>query len=168
MTADAPPPAENPPRQERAAPEPRPLQPAGPRIELAPGVFAPESAIRFQYARSSGPGGQNVNKVNTKAELWVTAAAIEGLTDSARDRLRTLAGRRWTAAGEIHVAADTERRQALNRDEALARLRALLLEAIHEPKKRRRTKPTRASKRRRIEGKRHRGEIKANRRGGFE
>jgi ribosome-associated protein len=139
--------------------------PAG--IELAPNVYAPESAVRFQYARSSGPGGQNVNKVNTKAEVWVIASSITGLTDRARARLPFVAGRRLTAAGEIHITADTERTQESNREAVLARLRQLLLEAIHEPKPRRKTKPSKASKRRRIEGKRHRGEIKARRRGGL-
>jgi ribosome-associated protein len=137
-----------------------------PGVELAPGVFAPESAVRFQYARSSGPGGQNVNKVNTKAELWVIVDSITGLTDAARARLRQFAGRRWTAAGEIHIASDTERRQESNRAEVLLRLRELLLQAMHEPKKRRKTKPSKASKRRRIEGKRHRGQIKSQRRVG--
>jgi ribosome-associated protein len=136
------------------------------QVELGPGVFVPDSALRFQYSRSSGPGGQNVNKVNTKAEVWLSVEALGMLTDSARARLRKLAGRRWTAAGEIHLSADTERRQESNRQEVLARLRELLIEAMHEPKKRRKTKPSRASKRRRIEGKRHRGEIKAGRRGG--
>jgi ribosome-associated protein len=140
--------------------------PAQPGVELAPGIYAPESAVRFQYARSSGPGGQNVNKVNTKAEVWVVAAAMVGLTDAARARLRQMAGRRWTAAGEIHIASDSERRQELNREEVLMRLRELLLQAMHEPRKRRKTKPSRASKRRRLEGKRHRSEIKAGRRGG--
>ena len=137
-----------------------------PGVELAPGVFAPESAMRFQYARSSGPGGQNVNKVNTKAEVWVVVAAITGLTEAARARLHQMAGRRMTAAGEIHIASDTERRQELNRGEVLLRLRELLIQAIHEPKKRRKTKPSKAAKRRRVEGKRHRGQVKAQRRGG--
>ena len=137
-------------------------------VELAPGIFAPESAVRFQYARSSGPGGQNVNKVNTKAELWVNVAAIGGLTEAVRLRLQQMAGHRWTIAGEIHIASDTERRQEANREEVLSRLRELLLQAIHEPKKRRKTKPSRASKRRRVEGKRIRGKIKAKRRGGGE
>ena len=141
--------------------------PTPPGIELAPGVYVPESAVRFQYARSSGPGGQNVNKVNTKAEVWVIASSITGLSDRARARLPAIAGRRLTAAGEIHIAADTERTQENNREAVLARLRQLLLEAIHEPKPRRKTKPSKASKRRRIEGKRHRGEIKARRRGGL-
>ena len=132
-------------------------------VELAPGIFAPESAVRFQYARSSGPGGQNVNKVNTKAELWVTASAITGLTDAARLRLQQMAGHRWTITGEIHIASDTERRQEGNREEVLTRLRELLIQAIHEPKKRRKTRPSRASKRRRVDGKRRRGDIKAGR-----
>jgi ribosome-associated protein len=134
-------------------------------MELAPGVFAAESSVRFQYARSSGPGGQNVNKVNTKAEIWVAAAAIRGLTDAARARLEQFAGKRLTAAGEIHIASDTERSQEANRQQVLDRLRELLLQAMHEPKKRRKTKPSKAAKRRRLEGKRHRGEIKARRRG---
>ena len=137
-------------------------------VELAPGSFAPESAGRFQYSRSSGPGGQNVNKVNTKAELWVTASAITGLTDAARLRLQEMAGHRLTIAGEIHIASDTERRQEANREEVLARLRELLLQAIHEPKKRRKTRPSRAAKRRRVDGKRRRGDIKAKRRSGGE
>jgi len=139
-------------------------QPSG--IELAPGIFAPESALRYQYARSSGPGGQNVNKVNTKVEFWIDPAAIIGITGRARERLIALAGKRMTAAGEIHISADTERTQETNRQAALARLRQMLIEARHEPKVRRKTKPSRASKRRRVEGKRLRGEIKSRRRGG--
>src|SRR5947209_3065106 len=84
-------------------------------IELAAGVKVSESSLRFQYARSRGPGGQNVNKVNTKAELWVELAGIWGLTPRAADRLRAIAGKRITAAGEIHIAADTERSQEQNR-----------------------------------------------------
>src|SRR5947199_8716242 len=96
-------------------------------MELAPGVFAADSSVRFQYARSSGPGGQNVNKVNTKAEIWVAAAAITGLTDAARIRLKQFGGKRFTAAGEIHIASDSERSQEANRQQVLDRLRELLL-----------------------------------------
>ena len=63
--------------------------------------------MRSEYARSSGPGGQNVNKVNSKAELWVTLSAMTGLTPAASARLARLAGRRLTAAGEIHLTAET-------------------------------------------------------------
>src|SRR5436305_1444781 len=147
------------------APTPQSNPPAFGGIELAPGIFAPESAIHLQYSRSSGPGGQNVNKVNTKAEIWVAASAITGLTPAARERLIQFAGKRLTSSGEIHVASDTQRTQEANRQQVLDRLRELLREAMHEPKKRRKTKPSKAAKRRRIEGKRHRGEIKARRRG---
>jgi ribosome-associated protein len=137
----------------------------GSALELAPGVSAPPSALRFQFARSSGPGGQNVNKVNTKAELWITLAEITGLSDRAFHRLKTLAGRRLTIAGEIHITADTERTQESNRQAVLERLTELVKQAIVEPKPRRKTKPSRASKQRRIEGKKHRGQIKSGRRG---
>ena len=134
-------------------------------IELAPGVRVPAAALRFQFARSSGPGGQNVNKVNTKAELWVPLGSLTGIGERALGRLRALAGRRLTAAEEIHIAADTERSQEANRAEALERLRELLIEAMREPKVRRKTKPSKASKQRRLESKRRRSQTKAHRRG---
>jgi ribosome-associated protein len=135
------------------------------RFELAPGVGAPPGALRWQFARSSGPGGQNVNKVNTKAELWIAVTAISGLSDRAVGRLRTMAGRRLTISDEIHIAADTERTQESNRAAALERLRDLLVEAIHEPKPRRKTKPSRGAKQRRLDSKKRRSQIKAHRRG---
>jgi ribosome-associated protein len=134
-------------------------------VEIVRGVRIAESAIRFRYARSSGPGGQNVNKVNTKAELWVPLDALFGLTARALDRLKQMAGKRLTIAGEIHIASDTERTQEANRAAVMDRLRALLAQAVHEPKARRKTKPSRTAKRRRVEAKRRRGEVKANRRG---
>ena len=149
------------PRDNPAAPAPAP-----PGFEIIPGVRVPESAMRFQYARSGGPGGQNVNKVNTKAELWVPVAAIAGLSERAVARLKAMAGRRLTAAGEIHIAAETERSQEGNRSAVLDRLRALVAGAAHEPKPRRKTKPSKASKRRRLENKRRESEIKSGRRSG--
>jgi ribosome-associated protein len=146
------------------SPPPVPATPDG--VELAPGVRAPESAVRFQFARSGGPGGQNVNKLNTKAELWVRLDAITGLTPRAMARLRDLAGRRVTDAGEIHISAETERRQQANRAAALERLRELIVTAMREPKVRRRTRPSRAAKQRRLESKRRRSDIKSNRRPG--
>ena len=121
--------------------------------------------MRWQYARSRGPGGQNVNKVNTKAELWVPLAAIVGLPPDALERLAKLAGRRLTGGGEIHIAADSSRTQEGNRIEALARLRELIVAAQFRPKARRKTKPSRGAKERRLQSKRRRSEIKAHRRG---
>ncbi len=135
-------------------------------IELAPGVRARSSDLRFQFSRSGGPGGQNVNKVNTKAELWLSVNALMGLSHRARYRLESQAGRRLTTAGEIHIASETERTQEGNRAEVMRRLRELLIAAMHESKPRRKTKPSRASKERRLNSKRRRGEIKAGRRGG--
>jgi ribosome-associated protein len=140
-------------------------QSPGEGLEMAPGVFAPSSAMRWNFARSSGPGGQNVNKVNTKAELWIAVQSIVGMSGRAIGRLRTLAGRRLTIADEIHIAADTERTQESNRAAALQRLRELLIEAMHEPKPRRKTRPSRAARQRRLDSKRRRSEIKSRRRG---
>ena len=149
---------------EPARDNPPPI-PARPEDELVPGVRVPESAMRFQFARSGGPGGQNVNKLNTKAELWVPLSSIVGLSERATARLRGLAGRRLTGAGEIHITAETERTQEGNRAAVLDRLRQLMLQAQHEPKPRKKTKPSKASKRRRLESKRKRSEVKSNRRG---
>ncbi len=92
-------------------------------------------------------------------------SAIWGLTERAAQRLRQLAGKRLTGGDEIHIAADSERSQEQNRQEVIARLRALVRTAAHEPKKRRKTKPSRAAKQRRVNAKRHRGQIKSGRRG---
>lgn len=128
-------------------------------------VRVPESAVRVQYSRASGPGGQNVNKVNSRCEIWVKVGAIDGLTDSARLRLRQMAGSRLTLADEIHLDAHERRSQVANREMALERLRELLLRAIVEPKKRKKTRPSYGSKKRRLESKRRRSEIKQGRRG---
>jgi ribosome-associated protein len=145
---------------------PRTVLPPDGGIEVAPGVRVAESSMRFRYARSSGPGGQNVNKVNTKAELWVPVGALAGMTHRAIERLRTMAGRRLTTADEIHITAETERSQESNRAAVLERLRELIVQAKHEPKPRKKTKPSYGAKQRRLKSKKHRGAIKANRRGG--
>jgi len=134
------------------------------RLELAPGVWIPTDAIRMQFARSSGPGGQNVNKVSTKAELWIRVDALMGLSNSARARLIQLAGHRLTVAGEIHFDSDVERSQQANRQLVFDRLRALLIQAMREPKKRRKTRPSRSSRERRLASKKARSEIKSHRR----
>ena len=141
-----------------------PPQPDG--IELAPGVRVPESGVRIAFSRSGGPGGQNVNKVNSKAEVWVRLDAIVGLHPEAIERLKALAGRKVTDAGELHIIAETSRSQHQNREDALTRVRQLVLQAMVRPRKRKVTKPSKAAKRRRLESKRKRSEVKSNRRAG--
>jgi ribosome-associated protein len=137
----------------------------GGEIEVGPGVFLPAWAMRFQFSRSGGPGGQNVNKLNTKAELWVRPVNLRGIHPEAVGRLRALAGKRLTKEGEIHIVAETARTQEQNRAAVMEKLRELIVAAIHRPKVRRKTKPSRAAKERRLEAKRRRGEIKSKRRG---
>jgi len=115
--------------------------------EILPGVRIPDSAMRFQFARSGGPGGQNVNKLNTKAEIWVPVSAIRGLRDMALERLRASAGSRLTKSDEIHLAAEGERSQEGNRQDVMDRLRELIVRAKVEPKRRRKTKPSAGAKR---------------------
>jgi ribosome-associated protein len=134
-------------------------------LEVGPGVYLNSAGMRFQFARSGGPGGQNVNKLNTKAELWVRPEDLRGLHPEAVGRLRALAGRRLTKAGEIHIVAETERTQEANKAGVMEKLRELIVAAQHRPKARRKTRPSRASKERRLVAKKKRGEIKAKRRG---
>ena len=98
-------------------------------MELGPGVRSGEGGLRLQYARGGGPGGQNVNKLNTKAELWVMISSLIGLDEGAKHRLAKLAGRRLTLAGEIHLSSDTHRTQQMNRSAVFDRLRELIVQA---------------------------------------
>lgn len=119
-----------------------------------------ERAARFDFARSSGPGGQNVNKTSTKAIARVSVEDLEGLSEAERDRVRSRLAGRLTMEGELVVYAQDERSQVLNRAAALARLEALIVKAAHRPKERRPTAPTRASRERRLAGKKARSEVK--------
>ncbi len=139
-------------------------EPSSHGIELAPGVSVAPEALRLQYARSSGPGGQNVNKVSSKAELWVAVEAIVGLSERARGRLRQQAGSKLTKSDDIHLASDESRSQEANRQIVLDRLREMIIRARHEPNPRKKTRPSRAARQRRLDAKKRRGEIKALRR----
>ena len=134
-------------------------------IEVAPGVTIARDALRLQFARSGGPGGQNVNKLNTKAEIWAPVEALRGLSRGALARLRGAAGSRLTKADEIHIVSESERSQEGNRQDVMDRLRELIVAAQVEPKRRKKTRPSAGAKRRRLESKKRRGEIKAQRRG---
>jgi ribosome-associated protein len=134
-------------------------------IEIAPGVRVAAGALRIQYARSSGPGGQNVNKVNSKVQIWVAVADLSGLSIDGAARLVALAGSRLTAGGDIHITSEEHRTQPANRRAVMERLRELIVQAQKRPKTRRKTRPGKAARERRLAGKRQRSQVKSLRRG---
>jgi ribosome-associated protein len=133
-------------------------------IQVAPGLYIDEQELEFQFIRSSGPGGQKVNKASTAVQLRFDAAASPGLSDEVRLRLRELAGRRMTAEGVLVIEASRHRSQRRNREEALLRLLALLREASHKRRHRRPTSPGPGQRERRLRGKRERSRLKRSRR----
>jgi ribosome-associated protein len=133
-------------------------------LVISPRVTIPASELSFAFARSGGPGGQNVNKVSSKAELRWNPKTSAALGDDDRRWLLSRLGNRLTTDGTLIVTSTLTRDQVQNRDDAMSKLVLIVRTALERPKKRFATKPTRASKRRRVEGKRHRAQIKASRR----
>ncbi|HET8649267.1 MAG TPA: alternative ribosome rescue aminoacyl-tRNA hydrolase ArfB [Gemmatimonadales bacterium] len=126
-------------------------------------VRIPRRELTFQASRSGGPGGQHVNTSSTRVELWWDAAASPSLTPAQRQRVIQRLGSRLDSQGRLRVVASSSRSQTRNRDDATARFVELLAAALVVPKRRRATRPTAASRERRLESKRRRGDLKRGR-----
>ena len=129
-------------------------------ILITPDIFIKASEIQEEFIRSSGPGGQNVNKVSSAVQLKFDVEGSPSLPEDVRQRLLRLGGKRITSKGVLIVKAQKYRTQERNRQDALERLIELVRKAAVKPKSRRHTKPTLKSKEDRLEGKRQRSQVK--------
>ncbi len=132
-------------------------------IQVTPSIAIDESEISEEFVRAAGPGGQNVNKVSTAVQLRFDVLHSPSLPEDVRTRLTRLAGKRMTDEGVIVILAKQHRTQLQNRTEATTQLIELIRKAADKPKPRHKTRPTLASKQRRLEGKKLRSAIKQTR-----
>ena len=133
-------------------------------FQITPSIAIDDSEIEERFVRSSGPGGQNVNKVATAVQLRFDAGRSPSIDDEVRGRLKTIAGSRMTADGVVVIDSRAFRTQAQNREAARERLVELLRKAAVRPKRRRKTRPSGASKLQRLDAKRRRANTKERRR----
>lgn len=137
-------------------------------LEISARVLIPDEELEWKFIRASGPGGQHVNKVSSAVQLRFLLLRNTTLPASAKHRLKRMAGQRLVDDGSILIAARDARSQEQNRRAALERLAELVRAALVEPKIRKKTRPTRASKERRIEAKKRRSGTKRDRGGGWQ
>ena len=135
---------------------------SGGRIDIGRGLSIADTDLSEQFTRSSGPGGQNVNKVATAVQLRIDVFRI-GMPPDAFERLRDIAGSKLTKGGEIVLTANEYRTQEQNREAARERLVAMLNEALTPPKARKKSRVNRVGKTKRLKAKKARGEVKATR-----
>lgn len=133
-------------------------------IEITPSIKIDESELQIDFIRASGPGGQNVNKVSSAAQLRFNVPNSPALTPEVKERLIKLAGSRMTEDGTLIIEAKRYRTQEQNRLDAIARLVALVQQALVVPKLRRKTRPSRTSSAARVDSKVRHGEVKRTRR----
>lgn len=131
-----------------------------PFLAITDDLFLPRSELGYRASRSGGPGGQHVNTSSTRVELVWDVANSRSLTEEQRARITEKLKGRINSEGLLLIAASNHRSQHQNKEEATRRLEALLQEALHVPKPRRRTRPPRAAKESRLEEKRQRSETK--------
>ena len=135
------------------------------RIQITSAISIGEHELEEAFVRASGPGGQNVNKVASAVQLRFNVATSPSLPERVREKLLASGDSRLTNAGELIIMADRHRTQSANRADALERLKDIIRAAAHVPRKRIATRPTLASKKRRVEAKTKRGDIKRKRSG---
>ena len=133
-------------------------------ILVAHGVSIPRSELEFRASRAGGPGGQHVNTSSSRIELRWDLERTRALDAEQRERVRRRIGRRVDSAGIVRIVADSRRSQLQNREAALERFQAILAQALAIPKRRKATRPTKASKERRLESKKRRSGLKSERR----
>lgn len=133
-------------------------------VEIDPTLSLADDELEIRTSRSGGPGGQNVNKLETRVTVRFDVAGSPSLDEEQRQRIRERLGHRISRSGVLQVSSQRHRTQAANREAAVARLAGLLTEALEPEKERRPTRVPRAAKRRRLEEKRRRGRLKQERR----